>query len=114
MATNLTKPEITLALAQKTRNPVLGNFKAVGSHQQDISISTATEITVADTGATHIMLQNSSATVNIRFTLDGTNPTSTLGFLLEPGWYALVLVSGVTLKVIESGGTGQVDWQEMI
>lgn len=114
MATNLTRDAVVKSAGKKGNFPVLGNFIPAGSHTQDTSITTATVITVADTAATHVMVQNSSDTVNMRYTVEGTTPTATLGFLLEPGWYFISPIEGTTITVIESGGTGQVDFQGLV
>lgn len=115
MATVATRAQVLQAKNSSRNNPVLGNFIPIGSHGQDTSISSATTISASDDQATHILLQNSDDSINVRYTLDGTTPTTTLGFLLEPGWYAIVSASSnVTLQVIETASGGQVDYQEMI
>lgn len=114
MATVATRAQIHESRGQIRNNPVLGNFIPLGSHAQDTSISAATTITASDDKATHVMLQNSDPSINVRYTIDGTAPTASLGFLLEPGWYAIIPVQNVTLKVIETAVGGQVDYQEVM
>jgi len=62
-------------------------IKTIGSHTQRTTNGVAT--LTRPEGATGIIIQNSSPALsgdNIRYTLDDTtNPTASLGFLLEPG-----------------------------
>ena len=109
-----TRQEILEARSRRQTNPVLGNFIPLGSHQQDTSISAATVISASESDTTHILLNNSDSSVDVRYTLDGTTPTTTLGFLLEPKADVIIPVRGVTLTVIETAAGGQVDWQEVI
>ena len=80
-----------------------------GSHTQTNSIASATEITIPS-GATRVVMQ--CATQNVRYTLDGTTPTTTLGFLITKATDPIeVYVKGCTLTVIEVATTAVLDYQ---
>jgi hypothetical protein len=83
---------------------------AVGAHGQDATVSGATSIAVPD-GASHMLIQ--AQTQNVRFTLDGTAPTTTKGFLVPAGTDPLLVPvpAGGTVKVIETAASATVDYQ---
>lgn len=85
-------------------------FGVVGAHTQNGSLGSAVSITVP-AGAAQMMLQAQAA--NVRFTLDGTAPTSTVGFLLVADDPPLVI--GVkpaqVVKVIQTGAGAKLDYQ---
>ncbi len=86
------------------------SFAPVGAHNSGLDISSAVTITVP-TYATQWMVQ--VLTQNARFTLDGTTPTTALGFQLKAGDPPLILsVSpGLTLKIIQEAATASLQYQ---
>lgn len=87
-------------------------LEPVGAHSSGATISSATTLT-APTGATKILMQ--ALTQNVRFTLDGTAPTASLGFQLKAGDPPLVVPLGVgtVLKVIQETATASLQYQWM-
>ena len=85
-------------------------LRPVGSHTSNTTISSATTITVP-AGARYILMQ--VLTQNVRYTLDGTVPTTTSGFQLKAGDppIAVWCETGVTLKVIEETATASLQYQ---
>lgn len=85
-------------------------FEPVGAHVDGPTLTSAVTLT-PPTGATKIMLQ--ALTQNVRFTLDGTTPTASLGFQLKAGDPAVIVQIGndVTLKVIEETATADLQYQ---
>lgn len=92
----------------------LYEFRPVGSHAQDATISSATTLTPA-AGARSLLIQ--AINQNVRMTLDGTTPTTTKGFQLKAGDPpVLVFISEdadnpTTVIVIEETATGTVEYQ---
>jgi hypothetical protein len=87
----------------------LSNFIPVGAHAQRNDLSAVKTITpVAGLNADVVMLQ--CQTQNVRFTLDGTDPTTSKGFLLKAG-DPPILVRPATLKAIEVTTTAVMDTQ---
>lgn len=86
------------------------NTNVVGSHSDGATISSATTLT-PPTGATKILIQ--ALDQNVRFTLDGTAPTASLGFQLKAGDPAVMIPvgAGMTLKVIEEAATADLQYQ---
>lgn len=86
-------------------------FVPLGDHVSDSSLSSAETLT-AQSGATALLIQ--ALTQNVRFTLDGTTPTATVGFQLKAGDPpVLIPISYDTaVKVIEeaSGAVLQYQW----
>lgn len=72
----------------------------VGAHTTISSLSTAQTITIA-AGVTKLMLQ--AFTQTIRYTLDGTTPTNTVGFQLTAaaGPRMIDVSPGMTVKLIQ-------------
>lgn len=85
-------------------------FVPRGSHTGGASISSVATITIP-AGATQVMLQ--AITQNVRYTLDGTAATTTLGFQLKAGDPPIIVpVSASTvLKVIEETATASLQYQ---
>lgn len=75
---------------------------------RDATISTATTLTLPS-DATGVMLQ--ADTADVRFTIDGTTPTSTLGLILSSSAAPLRvdLYPGAEVKVISA--TGAINYQ---
>lgn len=85
-------------------------FNPIGSHYDGTTISSATTLTPPE-GAEKLLIQALSQ--NVRFTLDGTAPTSSKGFQLVAGDPPTLIVLGdnTTLKVIEEAATADVQYQ---
>lgn len=86
-------------------------FRPIGSHTTNASISSAVTISKPAGGAPKILMQ--ACDQNVRFTLDGTAPTTTTGFLLGADDPPVLLYIGdsVTLKVIEETATASFEYQ---
>ncbi len=86
-------------------------FIPEGAHQQDATVSSATTLTKPGSGASKLLIQ--AVDQNLRFTLDGTAPTTSKGFVLKADWPPLLLQvgEGVTVRVIEETATGGVEYQ---
>jgi len=86
------------------------SFVPLGSHVANTTISSATELVPA-AGATKLLIQ--ALTQNVRYTIDGTDPTGAIGFLITandpPG--IIYLGSDMTLKVIEETATASLQYQ---
>ena len=98
-----------------TENGDLGGLKLstyytpVGAHSSGATITAATTLT-KPTGATKIIIQ--AVTQNVRFTLDGTAPTATLGFQILAGGAPMIIeVQGVSIKVIQEAATASLQYQ---
>jgi hypothetical protein len=85
-------------------------FVPLGSHTTNSSLSSAVTLTPA-TGATMLMIQSTGQ--NVRYTLDGTVPTASVGFRLTPGDGAVILPISPTsvVKVIQEAASGTVGYQ---
>lgn len=83
-------------------------FSASGSHTQVSDLSSAVTLT-KPTGAVNLMLQ--PLTQNVRFTLDGTTPTSSKGFQLTAGELYVFPVPGASVKVIEETASASLEYQ---
>ena len=85
-------------------------FVPVGAHTQNGSLSSVVSITVPG-DATQWLAQ--AQTQNVRFTLDGTTATTTLGFQIKAGEAPMVVpvVGGQVIKVIEETATAVLDYQ---
>lgn len=86
------------------------SIEPVGAHVSAPDISSATTLTAPD-GATKLLAQ--ALTQNVRFTLDGSAPTASRGFLLAAGDPPVVipLGSGTTIKVIQESATADLEYQ---
>ena len=86
-------------------------FIPEGAHLQDATISSATTLTKPSSGASKLLIQ--AVDQNLRFTLDGTAPTTSKGFVLEADKPPVLIQvgEGVTVKVIEETATGGVEYQ---
>lgn len=83
----------------------------IGSHTTDTTISAATTITPA-TGADYVVLQ--AFTQAVRYTVDGTTPTASVGFRIAANDSDVIPVGPNTvLQVIEETATASVQWQSM-
>ncbi len=82
----------------------------VGAHTQNTSLSTDVAVTVP-AYANAVLLM--ATTQNVRFTLDGTTPTATKGFLLKAGNEAQLfpVTPGQVLKFVEEQASAKLDYQ---
>lgn len=82
----------------------------VGDHTSDNDIAAAKTLTPPAT-ATALLIQATAQ--NVRYTLDGADPTTSSGFLLRSDDQPLVidLGPGMTIKVIEESATATVEYQ---
>jgi len=85
-------------------------FDPVGAHNDSLNISTAQTLTRPAT-ADKLMLQ--CITQNARYTLDGTTPTSAIGFLLVASNDPIILWigQGATVTIIEAAATAELEFQ---
>ncbi len=85
-------------------------FNPIGAHNDGLNIAAVAEL-AAPVGANKIMFQ--ALDQNVRFTLDGTDPTTTLGFQLVAGDPPVILTieSRATIKVIEEAATADLQYQ---
>ena len=93
--------------------PVDGVFNPNGAHVSAPSISAATDLMAnAPADARSVLMQ--ALAQNVRYTLDGTNPTATRGFQLRAGDPAIIIpiCPQTQLKVIEelAGSSLQYQW----
>lgn len=79
-------------------------------HKSGTVISGATTLT-PPTGATHLLIQ--ALTQNVRYTLDGTAPTASLGFQLRAGDPPVIIPigAGIVVKVIQELATASLQHQ---
>ncbi|HSG63296.1 MAG TPA: hypothetical protein VLA24_17865 [Pseudomonadales bacterium] len=79
------------------------------AHTTDATISTATVLTTP-AGMNTLMIQ--PFTNNIRYTLDGTTPTASLGFQLAAGVILTLDVSAdMVITVIEEAASASIQYQ---
>ncbi len=80
-------------------------------HSSSASLSSAFTITIAS-NVNKLLLQ--AITQAIRFTLDGTTPTATIGFELKADGTILEIpvVAGQTVKVIEETASAVIQYQQ--
>jgi hypothetical protein len=85
-------------------------FNPVGAHHDGLDVSSA-EVLTPPVAASKIMLQ--TITKNIRFTLDGSVPTSSLGFQLATGQLPVIIPIGpdTVFTVIQEAATADLQYQ---
>lgn len=105
-----TQNEIRARTARKLAAS-LGTFQPIGTHTENAALSSAVTLTPSDGRVNAIMMQ--PHTKDIRYTLDGTDPTASKGFLLttldEPR--IIYYTPGVILKVIEIAASATLEYQ---
>lgn len=83
----------------------------VGAHSANAVIATATVLT-KPAGATAIRIQTIGQAV--RYTLDGTTPTATVGFQLAAAAAPVVIpVPGASITIIQEAATAALQYQWM-
>lgn len=84
-------------------------FEPVAAHGAD-SVTTAATLT-KPAGANKVLLQ--ALTQNVRYTLDGSTPTTSSGFQLKAGDAPrqIAVDGGITLKVVTETGTASLQYQ---
>jgi len=86
------------------------SFIPLSAHNANTDISSATEL-VPPAGATKLLIQ--ALTENVRYTIDGTDPTTAIGFLITandpPG--VIYLGADMVVKVIEETATASIQYQ---
>jgi hypothetical protein len=88
---------------------ITDTYAPVGAHSSGATISSATTLTKPE-GANQILIQ--ALIQNVRFTLDGTTPTTTVGFQLLAGNPPVIIaVPGASMKVIEEAATASLQYQ---
>jgi hypothetical protein len=92
-------------------NPVSFSLAAVGAHISGTDISSKVTLS-KPAGATGLLAQN-TGTAAIRFTLDGTDPTTTKGFQLPASMPAPILIPcpGAAIEVIREGAGAALEGQ---
>ena len=85
-------------------------FEPVGSHADGDTISSATALT-KPSGAKKLMIQ--ALEQNVRYTLDGTDPTTSKGFVITAGNdpYILFVHPNTTVTVIQEAATADLQYQ---
>lgn len=91
-------------------NVSISPYLPVGAHTSNSSLSAATNITMPGR-ATGILMQ--ALTQNIRFTLDGTTPSASVGFQLKAGDPPTLIpfAPNTTIRVIEESASANLQWQ---
>lgn len=86
----------------------LSKVTPIGAHTTNGTLSSA--VTIAHGAAGGILI--AATTQNVRYTLDGTTPTATTGFLIVAGVPVILPLSAeTTLKVIEVTTTAVIQYQ---
>lgn len=87
------------------------SFAPVGAHTQNGSLATAQTVTVPATANALLIQANGQ---NVRYTIDGSNPTASKGFLLAAGADPVVLMAptdNTIFKFIETTATAVLEIQ---
>lgn len=92
----------------------LSAFAPIGAHTSNSSLGSVVNLSNGiPSGADQLLIQ--ALTQNVRFTLDGTDPTASLGFQLKAGDPPMIIPIGATgqiIKVIQetAGAVIQFQW----
>ena len=88
----------------------LSGFNPLGAHNDSLVITSAVVLTIA-AGATKLLIQTMDQ--NVRYTLDSTTPTASLGFQLKAGDPPVIIIleDGITITVIEEAATADLQYQ---
>lgn len=101
------QPDGTFA---RVHSIMLRAFNPIGAHTQNSSLSTVQTLT-PPASANKLLVQ--AFVQNVRYTLDGTDPTASLGFQLKADDPPIVIPIGIgtTVKAIEEAATATLDFQ---
>ena len=107
---NVTMDGEKVQIADANGDPVLFSGDVVGAHSSDYNISAAVTL-FKPAGANGIILQ--ALTQNIRFTLDGTTPTASVGFQIPSAAWGptFIPVPGASIKIIQEAATASLQYQ---
>jgi hypothetical protein len=85
-------------------------FKPIGSHVDGTVLTSAVTLT-PPSGATKLLIQVLDQ--DVRYTLDGTTPTASLGFQLKKDDPPLIIIieEGVVIKMIQEAATADIQYQ---
>ncbi len=87
-------------------------YRPQGSHTRNTSLSAAVTLT-PPAGTDALAIQ--ALTQPIRYTLDGTTPTATVGFKVAAGDSDIIpIAAGVTVKVIEETASAEIQYQWLL
>lgn len=92
-----------------SKNP--NAFTVVGAHTQNSSLSSVVTVSVPN-GANGLLVQCTGQ--NVRYTLDGSTPSSTNGFVLYATSSPVIIVAGsddTSLKFIETAASAVLIYQ---
>jgi len=86
-------------------------FRPLGAHSSGLAIATAQLLARPEAGVTQLMIQ--ALTQNVRLTLDGTTPTTALGFQIKAGDPPVIfpLAVGGQERVIQEAATASLQYQ---
>lgn len=92
---------------------VLAGFVPVGAHTSTTLTGSVTTLSV-DSRATGVLIQ--AETQNVRYTLDGTNPTTSNGFVLTAGADPIIIPknSDITIKVLRQTSGAVIQYQGVL
>ncbi len=108
-AANASLPVVIASNQSAVPTTIKEAYAPVGSHSSGASIAEATTLTKPE-GASQIIIQ--ALTQNVRFTLDATTPTTTVGFqLLAGNPPSIIAVPGTGIKVIQEAATASLQYQ---
>lgn len=103
-----------MSYTSQIKNSLTGNpnaFTPVDAHTQSSALSNATAISVP-AGANGLLVQATGR--DIRFTLDGTTPTATKGFVILAGGSPMLLMApsdDCVFTFIETAATATLEYQ---
>lgn len=85
-------------------------FSAVGAHVRNAVLTSAVVITTP-AAVSGVLIQ--SLVANVRYTLDNTTPTATIGFQLKAGDPAVFLAvnAGQVIRMIQEAANAEVQYQ---
>jgi len=88
---------------------ITDTYAPIGSHSSGALISSAITLTKPE-GANSILIQ--TLVQNVRFTLDGTTPTASVGFQILAGNPPMIIaIPGTSIKVIEETASASLQYQ---
>ncbi len=97
---NAAPVDVALGAGMPVRDDV---FTPVGAHTSNATLTSAVTLT-PPTGATKLLIQ--IFTANVRYRLDGTNPTASVGFRWAAGDSVVLSVNSAVRIIQESAGAG--------